>query len=352
MPAESLPNLKERTPENKYTVSVSLANEVLAMIEELGGDRQAVLAAVGLDAGVLGDMNGRIPLGQVFALYAEAEQRTGEKNIGLRMTARHHPIRNNIILHVFMSSATIGEGIRQAVRYQQLITDGMEHLLELEGNRARFSIRPRDARLRVPRHMAEAGLGSLAMFIRSRLGDGFRPHGVSFQHPAPENLEEHLALFGPSIRFNEERTELVLESAILNHPLAGADAGLKAILEQQAQAMLEKLPVQGGLMDQARNILVEWLPRGGPTIREISRALGCSTRTLQRRLGEEGTTYQALLDEVRCHLARNYLRDSHTPLHEVAYLLGFSEQSTFNRAFRRWTRMTPGEFRAGPSTRP
>ena len=328
-----------------YTTSVSLANQILAVIAAAKGDPQAAREAVGLDQTVLGDLNGRIPIEQVFALYAEAEAQTRDRNIGLRMAGGHHPIQNSIILHVFMSSATIGEGIGHAVRLQQLITEGMEHVLVVEGEQARFSITPKDNRLLVPRHMTEAGLGSLVMFCRSTLGEKFVLHRVAFQHPEPADTTEQRALFGPSMAFGQPRNELVMDRNILEHPMAGSNQGLREILEQQAQTMLANLPRRGDFLDLARETLSTRLPYGGPAIGEIAKSLGISPRTFQRRLQQAGTTYQALLDEVRCQLAQDYLKKQNTPLFEIAYLLGFTEQSAFNRAFKRWMRMTPGEFR-------
>lgn len=328
-----------------YTASAAMANEILAVIEMLGGNRLGVMHFLGLKEEELTDINGRVPIEQIFALYNEGEKQTGVQNIGLRMAGRHHPIKNSIILHLFMSSATVGEALQYGVRYQQLITDAMEHELVTVGDQVRFSILPKDPSLTPPRHMVEAGFGSLTSFAKGALGERFTGFQVHFQHPEPEDISEHLALFGAHIQFGMARNEILMDKELLDHPMAGADAGLKTILTQQAEWMLKKLPQGGAFLNQFRGVLTESLPRGRHTIEQISQKLSMSVRTLQRRLSEEQTTFQAQLDQVRFHLAKNYLEDSQTSLFEVAYLLGFTEQSTFNRAFKRWTSKTPGEYR-------
>jgi AraC-like DNA-binding protein len=99
------------------------------------------------------------------------------------------------------------------------------------------------------------------------------------------------------------------------------------------------------LSDRVRQILMQEVPGGNPSLEWVASRLALSPRTLQRRLRDEGTTHVALLDDLRRDLAIGYLKEKRVPIGEIAFLLGFSEPSAFHRAFRRWTGSTPGEVR-------
>ena len=141
---------------------------------------------------------------------------------------------------------------------------------------------------------------------------------------------------------------LVLRPDDLPVPLPRGDAQLGAFLRGAASQALAKREVQPtSPLDQARAIIAEELARGAPTIEVVARRMATSTRTLRRRLDDSGTSFRELLDATRAELARTYVRDRRMPLAEVAFMLGFSEASTFHRAFKRWTKMTPAAWRAG-----
>ncbi|HYY42110.1 MAG TPA: helix-turn-helix domain-containing protein, partial [Pyrinomonadaceae bacterium] len=172
---------------------------------------------------------------------------------------------------------------------------------------------------------------------------------VSFQHPQPADTTEHRRIFRAPVHFDQPRNELVLDRALLALPLARADAGLCALLDRHAQELLARLPQRDDTTAQVRRLLSDALSGGDPNIAAVARQLGLSARTLQRKLRAEGTSYQDLLDLMRRDLARRYLQERDMAVCEVAYLLGFSGPSAFHRAFRRWTGVTPKEFRQAKS---
>jgi AraC-like DNA-binding protein len=116
------------------------------------------------------------------------------------------------------------------------------------------------------------------------------------------------------------------------------------VLNRHAAELLEKLPQENGIVDGVRRALAESLRGGDASISAVSKRLGMSARTLQRKLSDLGTSHQELLDDMRRDLSRKYLQESGMAICEVAFLLGFSDTSVFHRAFRRWTGETPGEY--------
>jgi AraC-like DNA-binding protein len=147
------------------------------------------------------------------------------------------------------------------------------------------------------------------------------------------------------VRFGAPLTKLVFDASILELPLVGADLTLGSLLERQAEESLAGAARGGGFAGRVREVIKEGLPGGEARVEAACRRLGVSPRTLQRKLREEGTSFQGLLEEVQRALAEFYLRDREVAICEVSYLTGFSQPSAFHRAFRRWTGQTPKEFR-------
>jgi AraC-like DNA-binding protein len=147
------------------------------------------------------------------------------------------------------------------------------------------------------------------------------------------------------VSFGNAMTSVRFSADFLRLPIRNSDPGLKALLEQQAEAQLKALPETDQFEETLNQALIRALHDGVPTLEQVALRLSMSNRTLQRRLGERGLNYQALLDRTRSELARRYLADRNLSLSEIALLLAFSEQSAFNRAFKRWYGESPRRFR-------
>ena len=128
--------------------------------------------------------------------------------------------------------------------------------------------------------------------------------------------------------------------------MRSADPRLGAVLEAHMEQVLHALPTQDPFVARARGQLGLLLEAGGASLEALAAALHVSTRTLRRRLQEHETSYKALLEDVRHELAKHYVGQTREPFDEVARKLGFSEPSTFYRAFKRWAGMTPALYRS------
>jgi len=180
---------------------------------------------------------------------------------------------------------------------------------------------------------------------RKLTGVDWMPCEVHFEHDQPENISEHKRIFRAPVRFGQPLTKLIFDSLILNLPLVEADLILGSLFESQAEDLLAKSPRHGVFAGQVRQLIKENLPGGEARMEIVCRKLGNSSRTLQRKLREEGTSYQELLEEIQRDLSEFYLQKPETAICEVAYLLDFSQSSAFHRAFRHWTGLTPKTFR-------
>lgn len=182
-------------------------------------------------------------------------------------------------------------------------------------------------------------------FVRQAAGDAVVPDEVRFAHPAPRDTGEHARILRAPVRFATGENALVLPAALLERPCARADPGLAAVLDRHAAERLERLGVTSAVADRARAALAEALRESEPSAAQVARRLRMSVRTLTRALAAEGTSYRALLEQLRRELSSKYLDDPAISIAEVAFLLGFKEVSAFYHAFKAWTGRTPLEFR-------
>lgn len=191
----------------------------------------------------------------------------------------------------------------------------------------------------------EASIASLANISQQVTDAPLRILEVTFKHSSPGCLEHHKAYFNCPVRFGAEHDALFVAWETLRYPNRLSDPGMSMFFESHLTKELEVLGDEPPFINQIRNEISLALSDGTPSISDIAKRLGMSGRTLQRRLAASGSTYQQLTDDARKLLAERLLRKTEYSLQEVAFLTGFSEQSAFTRAFKRWSGQTPRGFR-------
>ncbi|MBA3804130.1 MAG: AraC family transcriptional regulator [Acidobacteria bacterium] len=327
------------------TISVKAIGKIVDAALAAGVRPEQLYRAVHFDPALLDDAENRIPYAQIVALYEAAARLTNDTAFGLHLSERASPKVFDILGYVMLNSPTLGEAIGRIVRYHSIWTDGAAYNLEVKGDVARLGYRYVNLKEDECRHDCEMTLGITLRFARLATGVDWTPLAVNFAHARPSDISEHRRIFRSPIYFSRPANVIVFASSLLNLPLQEADSALCAVLDRHAEELLTKFPGRGGVIDEVRALLFEALNGGDASLEAISGQLGTSPRTLQRKLKEEGTTHQDLLDELRRDLSKRYLSEPQMAICEVAYLLGFSEPSAFHRAFRRWTGITPKEYR-------
>jgi AraC-like DNA-binding protein len=183
------------------------------------------------------------------------------------------------------------------------------------------------------------------LHVRVATGVAFGLRRVTFTHRLPPDVSEHERVFGCPVRFEAEHNRLALDRTAWETPTSGAHSGVLGVLIEHAELLLSRLPRGPDLIERTRRAIGERLRGDDPSLEGVARELGMSERSLQRHLRELGYSYNALADEVREATARLYLEQPDMALAEIGYLLGFADQSAFNRAFKRWTGSTPRQAR-------
>jgi AraC-like DNA-binding protein len=181
--------------------------------------------------------------------------------------------------------------------------------------------------------------------LRLMVGSLWAPVEVQFAHAAPRQTSEHLRVFGAPVSFGCATNSFVMEREFLERSVPAADERLYPILRRYLDGVLKEMPRDDDLLTSVRRAVGESMRDGEPKLTLVAKRLAMSPRTLQRRLKESGVDFKGLVEDTRRRFSLSYLRDRRNTLTEIAYLLGYSEVSAFNRAFRRWTGSTPAAYR-------
>ena len=302
--------------------------------------------AVKFDPSVLLDPDNRIPFAQLVALYEKAAELTGDNNFGLHLGQSITPTAFDVVGYCALNSQTLGAAFARVARYHSIWTDGALFTVETTNDTSAVVYSYADTSIHDHRQDAEMTLAIVTTLCRNIASADFAPTFVEFQHDAPRDTSEHRRLFRCPMEFRSPSNKLTFPSTFLSLPIAKADASLCALLDRHAEELLAKFPPQHSLVDQVRSIITAELRGGDPSLEHVADKLSLTPRTLQRKLQDLGASHNELLDQMRRQLAMRYLREREMAICEVAYLLGFSESSSFHRAFKRWTGLTPKDFRS------
>ena len=325
-----------------------------AMVEacdRLGVDTEALLRTAGIQRQTLEDPDARLPNRVASALWAKAYELTGDPVLSLHVAEACPLGAYKVIDYMASSARTVGEAFRYAARYFKLINTAVRLPIDESGDLVTFDVVGESGPL--SRAYAEFCLAVFVLHVRAATGVPFELRRVTFAHRLPPDVSEHERVFGCPVRFEAEHNRLYLDRTAWETPTRGAHSGVLGVLIEHADLLLSRLPRAPDLIERTRRAIGERLRGGDPSLESVARELGMSERSLQRHLRELGYTFAALADEVREVTARLYLEQPDMALAEVGYLLGFADQSTFNRAFKRWTGFTPRQARThGTRARP
>ncbi|WP_271409998.1 AraC family transcriptional regulator [Pseudomonas sp. Q1-7] len=325
------------------SVSASLTQAILHAATQLGLSREALLRASQLDERRLADPDARIPFTAQEALWDTIHTRLPHPEPGLAIGLALAPGQFSVLGYLLQSSPTLGDALEAELRYQRLVGEGGSLALEVRGDELWTLYRPLHPGLPATRARVLALMAFWLELMRPLLAE-LRLLKACFVHAAPTDVALYQQHFACPLEFEAEDYALVLPLGLRSAPLKQANPPLQAVLRQHAEALLARLPSEG-LRARVVALLGAQLARGEPDRGALASSLGMSERTLQRRLADEGSSYQQLLNDTRRHLAERHLQEGRLPIADIAVLLGYSEPSVFFRAFRQWTGLTPGEYR-------
>lgn len=330
------------------TVSASIVVDMLGYLERQGHREAEVGAAVALNLSAIRIPDARVPGSAVERLWLEGERRTGDADIGLHMAEAFNPGALDILGYVILSCRTAREVMDRLARFAAILNDGLQvHVADDRGlTHCRFEILHRldNYLVRQPRHALETMAAGVTTTLGRLTSQSILPVDVAFSYPAPSRTTEHTRVFGPVVTFSADQNQLTFRTADLDTAVPSANPTLLELFERHATAIVDRLDEYGPVGRRVVGVMVNRVRGAAPPIDAVAMELAMSTRSIQRALQDEGTSYQLLLDDVRRELAIRHLAVPGTSATQVAFLTGFSEPSAFARAFRRWTGSTPGAY--------
>jgi AraC-like DNA-binding protein len=326
-------------------ISVAATKGLLEAVGSAGGNPDSIIRMVGLEPSVFSDPQGFIASSVFARLLEEAARATGDNCFGLHFGEHYNPKNIGPLVYVVLNSPTIVAGLDNARRYVHVHNEAVQPSFAVEGERAYVRYLLADVGIDPPRQQNEYSMAVVLNTIRIMAGSRWAPAEVQFAHAAPEETSEHLRVFGSPVLFGCAANALVLEREFVERQVPAADPRLYQILKRYLERVLDEMPREDGLLQTVRRAIAESMRDGDPRLARVAKKMAMSPRTLQRRAKEHGVDFKKLMDDTRRRFALNYLKDRKHTLTEVAFLLGYSELSALNRAFKRWTGSTPLDYR-------
>lgn len=313
--------------------------------EDYGVDPLPVFAEAGIDSNSLAQPGARIGFARMDALWEIAARASGDRWFGITAGARAEPAHFYVLGHAWLASATLLDALQRVVRYGKVLSTTLANLsIREEGDTIALVEEFPDPCLMPSRIAEEFGFAAFFRLCELMSRKRVRPLSVELVFPRDDAAPRYEELFGCPVSYGNDREIFVYSAREFGEPLPGYIPDILDATAQIAKDYIASLD-QGAVATEVRRLLVKMLPGGEATQDSVAARLYRSRSTLQRQLSTEGTSYREVLEDTRKSLAEKYLRDGDYSQAEVAYIVGFSDQSNFARAFKNWTGMTPGEYR-------
>lgn len=332
------------------SVSIELLYAVVRYASHVGLDPESLVARAGIEL-PRPEIAGRAPWPVFAAVFDALARASGDPHFGLHLGAMMPQLSTGHVLWAVMKNCpAVADAVARFFRYHSILADVAVPRTCVTTEGVWLTLRARGRAPWSP-HYSEAVLAMLVTMLRGLAVRRIDPVVVHFTHAAPADSDEHPRVLGAPVRFAQGASAVLLSLADWSLPVLLADAALLGALERFAAGLLARARREESWRSRVVERVARALAEGRrPSAEEIAGEIGLGVRALQARLRQEGATYRELVDAVRKELAIQHLRDADMTLCDLAFLLGFSEQSAFNHAFKRWTGRTPGEFQSGSAS--
>jgi AraC-like DNA-binding protein len=318
------------------------------LLEMHGLDAVQIAQRADVDLEKIPGPSERIAIDKVDAMLRVAIPLIREPAFGLQAARCWHPAHLGVLGHAWLSSDTLRTGLERVARYFRLVGErGMTKVdVTKRGVKVGFRANRGDpATVPVAAVFVDIAMAVLLDMCRMNAGAALRPVAASLRRLEPEESEVYERFFGCPVRFHAEENAFVLSAQDADRPLPSANRQLAAVFDRMLAEQLGRLDTSD-VVSRCRAEVLQHLESGEMTEEDMAKRLHMSRRTLQRRLAEADTNYLRLVDDTRKDLALRYIEDAARSITDIAFTLGFSQQSAFTRAFKRWTGVNPTEYRS------
>ena len=327
------------------SLSIMLLHALIEAVEPAGVARDDLLRAAQIDPRRLGDIDGRLDGDEYDRAQTAALDLTGDEALGLHMGERVTVRPFDVLADLASHAPTLRDAFHSFTRFHRIVSDGPGASLDERDDVAVVHYGFPRSSPRCNRLRAEFAMVGYLRMMRNFIGRYCTCKAVYFEHAAPAYRAEYARIFGGAERFDHDFTGIEFDRELLDRTPLAQNGELYSVLESLAERKLSRVTREGGHAERLRDYLVSSAGAKRPQMDDVARSLGISVRSLRRRLDEEGVSYTSLLNEARATLAKRMLDDPQRSIYETAYAMGFSDSSAFHRAFKRWTGMTPSQYR-------
>lgn len=300
---------------------------------------------------IVTDQESRIAAEKFSHLLEYCNKKLGRHDFSVLVAEQFHPGMFHALGYAMMSSNTLFDALERIAHYKRVVSNTCklvnhqrnEHLV-FEMNIFTYESTNRPV---LPLATAETFLATIIRFARELVTLDFAPLKICFGYPTPRYDTSYLEnFFNCEVEFGCSQTAIVFDLKQTKEKLMCGNPLITHSHEKMLDEFMARVD-KNDLSHIIKNKIFELLPLGAPSQTEIAEFLGMSLRNLQRKLNDQGTSYKEILESTRKKLAMNYITQKHLSLSEIGYLVGFSSVGNFNRAFKRWTTQTPGDYRQG-----
>jgi AraC-like DNA-binding protein len=332
--------------EDRTTIRAFLTPLFLAYARSKGADVDALIRRYALSPDLEFRPDVEIEVEKLNALFDAVASALADPFLGIHVAVQYQRGTYHVFEFACRNSPNLRGAALRMVRYASLLNQAVTFSFTETGQTGAFTHRLEG----LGRHANEFTIAVIYLLARELTRQAWTPEAVWFAHAAPAETGELASLFGTKrIRFGDDSNGLLLGSDVLDAPVIGADPTLLRVLETEMgrQVAEPPRPTSSQIVLDTERAVKTTLELGAPRIENIAHSLGTSVRTLQRRLDEEGTSFQAVVERTRERLARQLVERGELSSPQLAFALGYADVTSFLRAFKRWTGTTPQDFRAG-----
>lgn len=313
-----------------------------AVLREFGCEPEAILDAVGLTPAHFEDADYTISYALADKLLAQCTRATGCEHFGLLVGSRAGGSHLGVAGYMLHCAPNVGTALRDLTYHLDLHDRGGIPTLTTSGNVTLFGYAIHYNEVTVPAQIHDLAVAVGCNIMRKLCGEHWNPNEVLLSRRQPTDTAPYQRFFRAPVRFDADQNAVVFPNRWLNRALPGADPLLHRHFMKEADTL--RMQHAAGLVEELRKALRNGMESHASSLNEVARQLGLHERTLNRRLKAEGTTFHHELEAVRYAVARHLLSESAMSLSEIAMALGYADASAFNRAFRRWSGVTPRQW--------
>lgn len=310
---------------------------------------QPLLDIFGITPAKLDDDDYQVSVEHLDHVFCLLESLTGNAHVGMHSALHMSPSDLGVLGMLLMTCRQPSELFELHTRYGKLISNATWPEYSQQGDQLCMTLHDSDPRHKLTRHRTEYSLTGWLRLARWILGETFSPVMLDVTFPAPEDCTELQRMFACPIEFESANTRLYFAIHAPVSMSASADSRLRKMLEVEAHQHVQRLRGMQSEIDAElvaiKHFIAEQLALGVPELARVAAHFGDAPRSFQRKLEARATRFTELVEQVRIELAQRWISDTQISLAELAMLLGFSDQSTFQRAFKRWFALTPGDYR-------